>query len=226
MTAHATSLHLNHRCPILSLFPAYFPYILAFLLSCVVLQPHFALSAYHSPRSINNCGRNLRASIHISYHYHLADTISMYSHWLFPYFLWYHRLRIVYINLVILFLRSCTFKLYHPHTYISCIFHSHSLFLAFSRCSLLFSLLFTILSRKIVSRIQFAAAPVVELPGICAARRPRDTRIYHLADTTQYHQADTLYLFFTLIPYLSLTSFCLPVVFIPGSCVLAFLRGT
>lgn len=168
MTAHATSLHLNHRCPVLSLLPAYFPYILAFLLSCVVPQSHFALSAYHSPRSINNCSRNLRASMHISYHYHLADTIFLYSHWLFPYFLWYHRFRIIYINLVILFLRSCTFKLYHPHAYISCIFHSHSLFLAFSRCSLSFS-----------SAIRFAAAPVVELPGICAARRSRDTRIYH-----------------------------------------------
>lgn len=140
MTAHAISLRLNHRCPVLSLSHTCFPYILVFLLSCVVLQPHFALSAYHSPRSINNCGRNLRASIHISYHYHLADTIFLYSHWL-PHISFGITGFVLYINLVILFLRSCGFTLYHPHAYISCIFHSHSLFLAFSHCSLSFSLL-------------------------------------------------------------------------------------
>lgn len=134
--------------------------------------------------------------MHISYHYHLADTIFLYSHWLPPYFLWYHRFRIIYINLVILFLRSCIFKLYHPFTFIS-IYSTFTLYFSHSR---------VVPSRSlyclIVSAIRFAAAPVVELPGICAARRSRDTRIYHLADTTPYHQADTLYLFFTLTPYL------------------------
>lgn len=154
--------------------------------------------------------------MHISYHYHLADTIFLYSHWL-PHIFFGITGFVSYISTWwyysrVLALLSCTI-----HTLIFPVYSTFTLYFSHSR---------VVPSRSlyclIVSAIRFAAAPVVELPGICAARTSRDTRIYHQADTTPYHQADTLYLFFTLTPTFSLTSFCSPVVFIPGSCALAW----
>lgn len=151
--------------------------------------------------------------MHISYHYHLADTIFLYSHWLPHIF----------------------FGITGFVSYMSTWWY-YSRVLAFLRCTI-HSLLFPVYSTFTLyfshSRVVPDSISNTVCRGACGwitwyMRRAETTGYPYISPSWYYSISSSWYfvsLFYHDPPTFSLTSFCSPVVFIPGSCALAFLRG-